>query len=65
MLWTGRRIALGVLLLLATVAAYAQSNGTVKGILTDPGGGSAPNAAVVLLNKGTAAAYGDKEHRQW
>ncbi len=39
--------------LVATIAADAQSNGTVKGILTDPDGGSAPNAIVTLVNKGT------------
>jgi hypothetical protein len=37
----------------ATIAANAQSTGTVKGILADPGGGSAPNATVVLVNKST------------
>ena len=39
--------------LVSVVGANAQSNGTVKGILTDPDGNSAPNAAVKLLNLGT------------
>jgi len=41
------------LLALATITANAQSNGTVRGILTDPDGSSAPNADVKLVNKGT------------
>lgn len=41
------------LALLGGIAAYAQSNGTVKGILTDPEGKSAPKAAVKLRNLGT------------
>ncbi len=35
------------------MVAKGQSNGTVKGILSDPGGSSAPNAIVALVNKGT------------
>jgi hypothetical protein len=38
---------------LATGIASAQSNGTVKGILTDPEGKSAPNAVVRVINQGT------------
>jgi hypothetical protein len=37
----------------ATGAVYAQSNGTVKGLLTDPEGKATPNAEVALVNKGT------------
>jgi hypothetical protein len=48
-----RALALFILALVTAVAAKAQSNGTVKGILTDPDGGSAPNATVTLVNKGT------------
>ena len=50
-----RRCLIGFLLALgASVAGYAQSNGTVKGILTDPDGKSAPNAVVKLVDQGTA-----------
>jgi hypothetical protein len=42
-----------VLGLASSFAAYAQSNGTVKGILSDAEGKSAPNASVKLLNLGT------------
>ncbi len=38
----------------ATAVANAQSNGTVKGILTDPAGGSTANAVVRLINQGTS-----------
>lgn len=54
MLWIGRQLSMVCLsALAAAMVANAQSNGTVKGILTDPGGGSAPNAVVTLVNKGT------------
>jgi hypothetical protein len=36
-----------------TGAVHAQSNGTVKGLLTDPEGKATPNAEVALVNKGT------------
>jgi hypothetical protein len=42
-----------MLALASTMVLNAQSNGTVKGILTDPNGASAPNADVTLVNKGT------------
>ena len=41
------------LLALLPLTAWAQANGTVKGILSDPNGGSAPGAAVALFNKAT------------
>ncbi|HEX4747949.1 MAG TPA: carboxypeptidase-like regulatory domain-containing protein [Bryobacteraceae bacterium] len=42
-----------VILALAPTIASAQANGTVKGILSDPNGGSAPNATVALVSKAT------------
>jgi hypothetical protein len=42
-----------VLAMMASVAGNAQSNGTVKGILSDPDGKSAPGAVVKLVNQGT------------
>jgi carboxypeptidase family protein len=49
-----RRFLTLILTVLAAVCACsAQSNGTVKGILTDPEGKSAPDAAVTLVNEGT------------
>ena len=42
-----------ILALAFSLVLNAQSNGTVKGILTDPNGASAPNADVTLVNKGT------------
>ena len=48
-----RTISAVFLLALAPLTAWAQANGTVKGILSDPNGGSAPGAAVILFNKAT------------
>jgi hypothetical protein len=48
-----RFLTLCVLALAASIAGNAQSNGTVKGILLDPGGNSAPDAVVRLVNLGT------------
>ncbi len=48
-----RFLTMFVLALAAVAAGNAQSNGTVKGILTDPEGRSAPNASVKIVNQGT------------
>ena len=39
--------------IIMATAASGQSTGTVKGILTDPAGKSAPGAVVILTNEGT------------
>ena len=51
--WIRRGLTTLVLSLVAITAANAQSNGPVRGILTDPNGASAPNASVTLVNKET------------
>ena len=48
-----RVFTLVVLALAVSALASAQSNGTVKGILSDPDGSSAPDALVALVNAGT------------
>jgi hypothetical protein len=48
-----RYLTVFVLTLAASIAGNAQSNGTVKGILSDPDGKTAPNAVVKLVDPGT------------
>jgi outer membrane receptor protein involved in Fe transport len=41
------------LVLLSACAAFSQSTGTIRGVVTDPAGASVPKAAVTIHNQGT------------
>src|SRR5713226_7957489 len=53
-----QRFVLGLILSMA--AAYAQSSGTVRGLLLDPAGKSVPGAQVKLVNLGTQQSFETK-----
>lgn len=57
MTWLGRLVALGVALLLAVPAAFAQSGtGTLLGIVKDPSGTPMPGVQVRVVNEQTGVA---------